>query len=205
MRSKKNDTKVFYIVAGVVIVLVAAWLLWGSSWISSVSRNGQGNSAFDIFRPNDSKALATVQGGTREVVQGSVQAPLATSINIGIPATDTAPVATASLPADVAIPVRVIKNGAGVTREFDISGENGTFVPSTMVVNEGDIVSIHFTAVDNDYNVFFPDFGVYQLIRKGTTKTFQFQAYPYGEYTFSCKDVCISPATGKLIVNQVGQ
>jgi plastocyanin domain-containing protein len=44
--------------------------------------------------------------------------------------------------------------------------------------------------VDRNYTFFLPDFGIYQLVQQGQSKTIQFQAYPYGTYAFSCKDVC---------------
>ena len=65
-----------------------------------------------------------------------------------------------------------------------------------------DVITISLTAVDQKYNIFFPDFGVYREAAKGETTKFQFQAYPFGQYKFYCKDICQSDTAGTLIVNK---
>ena len=146
----------------------------------------------DIFRPDNLQALPTVQSGTREMIQKEIVTP----------EPDNA--LTTPTSSDIAVPTGMIRSvNGGVLRSFILRGENKTFSPNTLVANEGDVIQINFTATDQDYDIFFPDFGAYQIIKKGTAKEFQFQAYPYGQYTFSCKDVCRSSIKGELIVNEI--
>ena len=107
-----------------------------------------------------------------------------------------------STPEGVAIPVSVSKIGSGSFINFIIRGENKKYFPFKLVVDEGDIITIHFTSVDSDYNIFFPDFGVYRTIPIGETSKIQFQVSGVGEYQFFCKDVCQTEIIGTLIVNQ---
>ncbi|MBI2013861.1 MAG: cupredoxin domain-containing protein [Candidatus Colwellbacteria bacterium] len=140
----------------------------------------------DRFRPNDPDALETVEGGTRKEITETVATP-----EVGSSANQ-----------DVAVPTKVTQVGTVERREFDISGENQKYVPSTIVVNTGDIVKINFTAVDGNYDIFFSDLGVYKEIIEGTTETIQFQVSGHGEYEFYCQNSCRNEVTGKLIVNE---
>lgn len=133
-------------------------------------------------------ALETVEGGTREQIKTKIATP---------EPRDAAP------SNDVAVPKNAVEIGEekqAALRTFEIRGENGTFSPSTIVVNESDVVEIDLVAVDKDYDIFFPDFGVVKSAKKGTTEKLQFQADLFGEYAFGCKELC--KAEGKFIVNQ---
>ncbi|MDP3784586.1 MAG: cupredoxin domain-containing protein [bacterium] len=132
-------------------------------------------------------ALETVEGGTREKIKTEVKTPEPTD---------------EAQSEDIAVPKAAIKVGEekqSAIRIFELRGENEKFSPSTIVVNELDVVEIELNAVDRDYDIFFPDFGVIKTAKKGTTEKIQFQAYPFGEYAFKCKELC--KAEGKLIVN----
>jgi len=107
-----------------------------------------------------------------------------------------------STPEGVAIPISVSKIGSGSLINFIIKGEDKKYFPFKLIVDEGDIVTIYFTSVDSDYNIFFPDFGIYRTISIGETSKIQFQVSGVGEYQFFCKDVCQTEITGTLIVNQ---
>lgn len=144
----------------------------------------------DVFRPDNPEALPTVQGGTREEVKTEIKTP--------------EPGASSSVSADVAVPKSATvvsgESGSAAIRSFEIKLEGGNFTPSTIVVNELDIMQIDVTGVDKDYAITFPDFGIFREVKKGEQKKIQFQAYPFGEYKFNCKD-CAGEG-GKLIVNK---
>ena len=141
----------------------------------------------DALRPDNPDALSTTQGGTREIISEDIETP---------------EVGDASVSEDTAIPVNTSKIKDSALRTFELRGENGKYIPSIIIVDELDPITIKFTSIDDDYNIFFPDFGIYKTVLKGETKDIKFQAYPYGEYQFYCKDVCSGDVTGTLIVNQ---
>lgn len=143
----------------------------------------------DAFRPGNQSALATVEGGTREKIRTSV---LVSDANMA---------ARTARPSEVAVPFAMQKVGEVTLRKFALFGERGSLSPSLVAVNELDIVEFAFTASDRDYAVRFPDFGVYRAVKRGETATFQFQAYPFGEYVFTCAEGCSAGTGGKLVVN----
>jgi plastocyanin len=195
------DQKQVKIIFGVaVVVVVLALLAIGSSqgWfgktsnipkvsINTTSTSGTNTPGTDTFRPEQKDALPTVEGGTRVVSDEVIKTP---------------EVGASTTPKDVAVPTNVLETGPSAFRQFEMKGERGKYVPSTLVVNEGDVIDINFTAVDAKYNVFFPDFGVYRTIEKGASIKIQFQGYPFGKYGFYCKDICGKEVTGTLIVNK---
>lgn len=179
---RKSPVKYFVIAllivsASIILMLVLGVKVVkrGPTWISG-----------DSFRPEDPFALPSVEGGTRESIIDKIETP-------GMEA--------AAAP-NVAIPKNVLGSGAGQIRMFDIRAEGGRFTPDTIIVNESNVVDIYFTAGEKDYDIFFPDFGVYKLAHGGETVRLQFQAYPYGKYEFFCKDFCAEHVAGQLIVNQ---
>ncbi len=179
------------IVVGVVVTLVVV-----TGWyFSSVQKPGSSPSVEgkaggvvvkgkDTFRPDNEKALATVEGGTREQISANVKTP-----EPGDKPSDS----------NIAVPSSVSGNGPKF-RVFSITASGGKFTPSTIVVNAGDVIDLTVAATDGDYDVVFRDLGVYKLIKSGTAGKIQFQAYPYGEYSFGCDSVC-KGGSGKLIVN----
>jgi len=196
------DQKQIKIIVGVaVVVVVAALLAVGSSqgWfgaknggipkvnISTSTTSNVNTPGADTFRQGQENALPTVEGGTRIVSDETIKTP---------------EVGASTTPKDVAVPTNVLETGPSAFRQFEMKGEGGKYVPSTLVVNEGDVIDINFTAVDAKYNVFFPDFGVYRTIEKGASMKIQFQGYPFGKYGFYCKDICGKEVTGTLIVNK---
>ncbi|MFA5871053.1 MAG: cupredoxin domain-containing protein [Candidatus Paceibacterota bacterium] len=195
------DQKQIKIIIGVaVVVVVGALLAIGSNqgWfgktssipevsINTTSTSGINTPGTDAFRPEEKNALPTVEGGTRIVSDETIKTP---------------EVGASTTPKDVAVPTNVLETGPSAFRQFEMKGEGGKYVPSTLVVNEGDVIDINFTAVDAKYNVFFPDFGVYRTIEKGASMKIQFQGYPFGKYGFYCKDICGKDVVGTLIVNK---
>ncbi len=141
----------------------------------------------DAFRPENPDALETTEGGTREIISQEIETPEA---------------GATSTSEDVAVPVNVAEFKNVALRTFELRGEGGKYIPSIIVVDELDPITIKFTSVDADYKFFVPDFWVDRTIPQGETKDIKFQAAPYGEYQFYCKDVCKKEITGTLIVNQ---
>ena len=87
-------------------------------------------------------------------------------------------------------------------RSFAIRGENGKFTPSEVIARLNDIVHVTFTAVDKDYDIVFPSYGMRQAAKKGETKILEFQAVSEGSYKYYCESCggVSSPANGKIIV-----
>jgi len=106
---------------------------------------------------------------------------------------------------DIAVPDLVTSAAPGSSaslRKFVIKGENNKFNPSTVIVKKGDSVHIDLIAVDKDYDIVFPDYGMKQTAKKGEEKIVAFQAVIEGKFTFYC-EVCgglDSEAKGYVIV-----
>ena len=186
-------------ISGVIVgVIIVALFLIGSGlgWWHLPSNVGGGAPAAQTtatttsagyVAPNVSNALPTVQGGTRQAVTEQIATP-------GLNATGT--------PANVAIPTTVQQTGDIAARSFTITGTGGQYTPNTIVVNQGDVITLTLKAADGAYNIFFPDFGVTLTAPKGGTASAQFQPSTYGQYKFYCDSGCPGNPTGTLIVNQ---
>jgi hypothetical protein len=174
-------------ISGIIAIAIIAWLIaaYGVKGPINTSPGAVEIKGEDVFRPENADALATVESGTREKVKEQIATP-----------------EPGDRPADssVAVPIAISGNGPKL-RSFAISGAGGDFSPSKIVVNESDVIEIAFTAKDGDYDLFFPDFGVYKSVGSGQTANIQFQGYPFGQYVFSCRDVC-KGAEGVLIINK---
>jgi plastocyanin len=105
----------------------------------------------------------------------------------------------------IAVPSIVTPAAPGASasfRSFSISGDGGKFVPAEIIARLNDIVHVNFTAVDKDYDIVFPSYGMRQSAKKGETKILEYQAVSEGSYTYYC-DSCggaNSPAQVKIIV-----
>ena len=143
----------------------------------------------DAFRPENVKALQTVEGGTREVASRTIATP-----NVG----------ATGVPADVAVPTSIAPQKFSSYRKYSISGVGGKYSASTFVIDERDNVEIAFTATDGDYSFSISDMGLNQFIKKGETGTVMFQGNDFGQYTITCKtSICAgNPNVGTLIVNK---
>ena len=197
MEGKQFSWKSGVVSGAIVGVIIVALFILGTSlgwWRLNPSAAPQGAQTISTtttagyVAPNVANALPTVQGGTRQAVQEHIATP-------GLNATGT--------PANIAIPTTVQQTGVIAARSFTITGTGGKFSPNTIVVNEGDVISLTLKAEDGTYNIFFPDFGVTLTAPKGGTATAQFQPSTYGQYQFYCDKVCSGKPTGTLIVNQV--
>jgi heme/copper-type cytochrome/quinol oxidase subunit 2 len=75
----------------------------------------------------------------------------------------------------------------GQVREFTIVGDHYAFSPSTIVVNQNDVVKITFIARDIPHSFVVDD--VYRISKRagrGQTVTFQFRADKNGGFPFYC-------------------
>ena len=162
----------------------------GKQGVSNTASNGTSTKVLgqDAFRPDNVKALATVEGGTRETISETIATPEVGAKNV---------------PANVAVPVGVVPQKFTSYRKYAMTGNNGVFSPSTFVIDERDNVEIAFTAVDADYNFSISDWGVTQNIKKGETGTVMFQGADFGQFKITCKaTVCKNEQAGTLIVNK---
>jgi len=97
---------------------------------------------------------------------------------------------------DIAVPQSSGPAAPGVTerqiRTFNISAQNGQYVPSEIIVGEGDSVVINFKAEDGTYDIVFsPDYyNLKQTAKKGETKIVAFQAIINGQFKFYCQSAC---------------
>lgn len=82
-------------------------------------------------------------------------------------------------------------------RSFDLTIQKNAFSPSTVIVNQGDIVDLEITAVDGNYAFTQPDYGFNAPIKKGRTQRIQFQALQSGDFTFYCAS-CGGPSSGPV-------
>jgi plastocyanin len=128
----------------------------------------------------------TSQAANQTVPENSAETATRTAVpeNIKIPEVGE------KTEAGVAAPTSVSAAAPGVEakyRSFNIKGETGSFSPMTFIVKKGDTVHINFLAVDKDYDITFPDYGMKQTAKKGETKVLEFQAVTEGKFTYYCE------------------
>jgi len=126
-----------------------------------------------------------------------------------VPANTKVPTAGEVLPPDqqkiIAVPTTVVDSAPGTTaqfRTFNISAAGGRFTPYQIRANLGDTVHINFTAVDKDYDITFPTYGMMQSAKKGETKILEFLAQADGRFLYYCES-CGGPtgtATGTITI-----
>jgi len=132
----------------------------------------------------------TGQGGT----------PSETQTRTPVPADVTAPVVGQQVASSVAPPQVVTpanSHTASQLRSFTITANHNAFTPSTIIVNQGDIVNIVVSAVDKNYDFTQPDYGFKQAIPKGQSKQIQFGATASGKFSFYCAS-CGGPSAGPI-------
>lgn len=194
--SKKQTITIIAVGLGVVVLALVLYFInqfqgqklgVDSSAIGEDTNVVTTDESGNIQETENPRALPTVEGGTRKVIQEKIETPDKGS--------------EVEVPENVAIPVSVSKAGLAEKRVFDIEIDNGELNYNTIVVNELDIIEVNFKAVDKDYRIYFPDFGISVNVLQGQTEKVQFQATAYGQYKFQCVG-CKNEWSGKLIVNQ---
>ena len=91
---------------------------------------------------------------------------------------------------DLAVPKDVVSAAPDVDakmRQFEVSANGGVFTPSKISVRKGDTVRINIASIDKDYDFVLPDFGMKQIINKGTQRIVEFQATNEGQYVYYCE------------------
>jgi plastocyanin len=74
-------------------------------------------------------------------------------------------------------------------RKYYIKVENDKFMPSKVIVNQGDIISIKFFAVDKDYDIQLPDYNMSKGLKQKEPSAFEFEANMTGLFRYYC-DLC---------------
>jgi heme/copper-type cytochrome/quinol oxidase subunit 2 len=82
-------------------------------------------------------------------------------------------------------------------RSFDIIVQNGEFMPSTVNVNQGDLVNLQIGAVGGNYDFTQPDYGIRISLPNGKSEHFEFGATAAGKFAFYCSS-CGGPAKGPV-------
>jgi len=196
--NQKKQIFISIVAAFLVLILLYFIFIYNRNKGGNLSQGGNNNyqnvktseTSSLITQSTSSNALTTVPGGTREVIQEKIATPDVNS----------------SVPQNVARPTTVLPAEGNALRQFEIKAQEGKFIPSIIVVNEGDVVNLVLNAVDSDYNIYFPDFGNVILAKKGTNGRGQFTASPYGQYKFFCDQkttpTCPPNMSGTFIINK---
>ena len=83
--------------------------------------------------------------------------------------------------------VEPVLGATGKMRIFTVTAQDSRLSHQQIVVYEGDIVRINFSAHDDDiYDFTIPNLGISQQARNGETKIVEFQATSIGSYDFIC-------------------
>ena len=175
-----NEKNKLIVVASAVVVIALAVF-------AGYSLRGNGGAAPNTAQPSGivSGTPVAATSATRTAVPANVVVPDKSA---------------ATALADVAIPVvQSIGDPSGTVsyRSFNISIQNGTFSPDTVIVKQGDTVNLELAAIDAAYGFTQPDYGFNVAIAKGKTQTIQFQALQNGNFTFYCAS-CGGPAQGPV-------
>ena len=190
-----NKKKILLLGSGILVVIIlAVMVIYALNKKQNVLPAEQGNIPAEQTGEEAENPYTT--GATdqyREEVPGDVKVP---GMNETLTDAEKEVIAVPSI-------VTPAAPGASASfRSFSISGDGGKFVPAEIIARLNDIVHVTFTAVDKDYDIVFPSYGMRQSAKKGETKILEFQAVSEGSYTYYC-DSCggaNSPAKGKIIV-----
>jgi len=105
---------------------------------------------------------------------------------------------TKNVPQNVALPDVVTPSSpTSNLRSFEIKAQNDEFTPNTVVVKLNDYTRINITAVDKNYDLTQPDYGIKLAIPKGQTKVLELTVSATGKFTFYCAS-CGGPTTGPI-------
>ncbi len=91
----------------------------------------------------------------------------------------------------------------GEIKEFTMTAKQFEFTPSTITVNQGDLVKLTITSTDVAHGISIPDFDINENISPDQITTIEFIADKTGTFTFSCSVYCGSnhnEMEGTLIV-----
>lgn len=172
-----NSKKSFSIIAAIIIVATFGVFIFINQ---------------DKIRKKDSIEIVFPTTETRTEILEKIEAPDET---------------TEDVPENIAQPIftreKTDSVNSSLKRIFKIKAEDNKFIPDTIVVNQGDTLSLEITAVDQDYDFVQPDYGLTAKISEGETLRGGFQAADPGKFTFYC-EICgglEEGAKGYIIVN----
>ncbi|MBU0727730.1 cupredoxin domain-containing protein [Patescibacteria group bacterium] len=106
---------------------------------------------------------------------------------------------------DVDLTQQIVVEEAANTdmQTFVMTAEKYKFTPSTITVNEGDLVELTISSTDVEHGFSLPDFGVKEDLPVGKAVTVIFTADKKGTFEFRCSVLCGSghgDMKGTLIV-----
>ena len=70
---------------------------------------------------------------------------------------------------------------------FNLSIANNTYSSNKILANEGDIIRITLTSLDNKADFTLPALGIKQEVNRGESKKIEFQAVSAGNFQFFCE------------------
>ncbi len=178
-------SKKYIIIALVILVVVAgAFALLGKKSRQPAALTPEAQELENQVAPGITKGETYPESETHTSVGSDVKVPDASSaVSAGVAAPKT--VAAAAEGSDLK------------SRTFEITINNNSFSPSTVIIGQGDIASITFKSVDKDYDFVQPDYGLSMKLPKGTPRMINFQGVATGKYTFYCA-TCGGPSKGPV-------
>ena len=189
-----NKKKLLLIGAGVLVIIILVVMIISTLGKKKTTTTNQ-SATNDEQQVNNSDlpAIPDAKDKFREEVPQDVKVP---GMN---------EVLTEAQKTQIAVPSIVTPAAPGAEssfRSFAIRGEGGKFVPAEIIARQNDIVHVTFTAVDKDYDIVFPSYGMRQVAKKGQTKILEFQAVSEGSFTYYCESCggANGPTKGKVIV-----
>lgn len=162
-----NKKRIYILVAVIVVILILIIIF------------SKGNNQQTVNAPTGN--VSETEQGAEEKNKTKFEVPE----NIVVPELETK-----SPDESVAIPLTVAPaapQSESKFRRFEIRGEGDKYIPSEVIVNQNDIVHIDFTAVDKQYDMTLPDYGMQAVAAKGETKIFEFQAVAAGKFLYYCE------------------
>ena len=171
---KSMEIVIIVVVMGVVLIIGGIYFLGSGGSVKVDLAGKNSNQSKNQTSVNDAGPVKIQESATRSAVPENIKIP-----DVGEKTT-----------IEVAVPATVSAAAPGVAakfRGFDIKGDKGVFSPSTVIVQLGDTVHINFLAVDKDYDITFPDYGMKQTAKKGESKVLEFQSVVEGKFAFYCE------------------
>ena len=88
------------------------------------------------------------------------------------------------------------QTGSDGIREFTVTAKQWKFEPSTIEVNQGDLVRLGVTSIDVTHGISIPGYGINERLSPGQTVNIEFVADRKGTFPFSCSVSCGVGAVG---------
>lgn len=196
MNRNKLSWQIWVIVFGLMVILILGALAIRNAKQKDWAESPVTNESPVITEPSVSSVAiptSTESASFRDLVPAGTTVP------------GTSTVLTPAQAKIIAVPTVVAPaavQGSALFRNFNIKGEGNVFTPSQIIANFRDKVRINLTAVDKDYDFYFPSYSMMISVKKGETKYLEFEAMHEGSFNFYCNS-CGGPdssARGKIII-----